>query len=442
MAAYSAALCFVKQFAAMNTKHADSLQSLVQQARDAGKAGRPGESARLWQRVLELNADHSEALLNLSMQALSRKDAQGALAMLTRAAKAAPRDPMVQLYLALTNKELGNLDDEMAAVTRALAIDAYFFPALLHKGMLLERTGKRRRAAKVFRDLLKIMPAQEKLAPGFQRAVVHAENAVKENQDSLGKHLDQALADVRRQHAGTRLDRFERSVQALLGRKKLYVPEPIMLNYGELPPIQFYDEEQFPWLAQLEAATDGIRDELRAVLADSQAEFAPYIQYPPDGPVNQWKELNHSPRWSTYFLWQNGQRNDAHCERCPVTAAALESLPLARIPNFSPTAMFSRLEPRTVIPPHTGETNTRLIVHLPLIIPPNCSFRVGNETRPWEYGKAFVFDDSIEHEARNDSDEQRVVLIFDVWNPHLRPAERELVAALVNSLRDYYRAED
>ena len=88
------------------------------------------------------------------------------------------------------------------------------------------------------------------------------------------------------------------------------------------------------------------------------------------------------------------------------------------------------------------ETNTRLVVHLPLIVPPNCSFRVGNETRPWEYGKAFVFDDSIEHEARNDSDDLRAVLIFDVWNPNLPPVERELVAALVNGVRDYYQADD
>jgi aspartyl/asparaginyl beta-hydroxylase (cupin superfamily) len=114
---------------------------------------------------------------------------------------------------------------------------------------------------------------------------------------------------------------------------------------------------------------------------------------------------------------------------------------MADLPNFSPTAMFSCLEARTTIPPHCGETNTRLIVHLPLIVPAGCWFRVGNETREWHYGKAFVFDDTIEHEARNDSDELRVVLIFDVWNPFLSPAERELVAGLVNSVRDYYQTE-
>jgi len=113
----------------------------------------------------------------------------------------------------------------------------------------------------------------------------------------------------------------------------------------------------------------------------------------------------------------------------------------AELPNFSPTAMFSSLEARTTIPAHNGETNTRLIVHLPLIVPADCWFRVGNETREWQYGKAFVFDDTIEHEARNGSDELRVVLILDVWNPFLSGAERALVGGLVNAVRDFYRSD-
>ena len=85
--------------------------------------------------------------------------------------------------------------------------------------------------------------------------------------------------------------------------------------------------------------------------------------------------------------------------------------------------------PRTHIPPHTGVTNTRLTVHLPLIVPPNCGFRVGSETREWVPGKAWVFDDTIEHEAWNRSDAPRAVLIFDIWNPILTAAERDLVRA-------------
>ena len=97
--------------------------------------------------------------------------------------------------------------------------------------------------------------------------------------------------------------------------------------------------------------------------------------------------------------------------------------------------MFSLLAPRTRIPPHTGVANTRLVCHLPLIVPERCWFRVGAETREWEVGKAFVFDDTIEHEAANDSDRLRVVFIFDVWHPGLSEAERDTVAAIMAGAR-------
>ena len=93
------------------------------------------------------------------------------------------------------------------------------------------------------------------------------------------------------------------------------------------------------------------------------------------------------------------------------------------------------LKPHSHIPPHTGVTNTRAIIHLALDIPPGCWFRVGNETREWVEGKAFAFDDTIDHEAMNPSDRRRAVLIIDTWNPHLSERER---AALV----DYFVAAD
>ena len=92
------------------------------------------------------------------------------------------------------------------------------------------------------------------------------------------------------------------------------------------------------------------------------------------------------------------------------------------------------LRPRTRIPPHNGLVNTRLICHLPLIVPPGCGFRVGNETREWVEGKAWVFDDSIDHEAWNDSDQTRVILLFEIWRPELTEEERALVAAMFEEI--------
>ncbi|HQR47962.1 MAG TPA: aspartyl/asparaginyl beta-hydroxylase domain-containing protein [Steroidobacteraceae bacterium] len=426
----------------MNASVNAGIPAMAQQARELARVGRAAEAALVWQRVLGADPNHTEALLALATQALARRDATLALQMLQHAAATAPRDPMVQIYQAVAFRDLGNPQEEMAAVTRALAIDPYFFPALLHKATLLERLGKRRQAARVYKDVLKIMPAKDQAAPAFARAVEHAQAVVDENRGSLERHLDGVLADLRRRHSTARLDRFEETVAVMTGAKKRYSPEPVMLYFAQLPPLQFYPNELFPWIPELEAATEDIRRECEAVVAEQRDEFDPYIQRPPGAPLDQWKDLNHSPRWATYLLWQHGQRIDAHCERCPRTAEVVESLPLARTPNFSPNVLFSALEAHTTIPPHNGDTNVRLIVHLPLILPPGCTFRVGNDTREWQYGKAWVFDDSVDHEARNDSDQLRVQLMLDVWNPFLTDVEKELVNGLLNGQRTYYAAED
>ena len=125
------------------------------------------------------------------------------------------------------------------------------------------------------------------------------------------------------------------------------------------------------------------------------------------------------------------------CDRCPKTTALLESLPMANQDGFAPTAVFSALQPHTHIPAHTGSANVRLLTHLPLILPGPARFRVGNTTRDWEMGQAWVFDDTIEHEAWNDADERRVILIFDVWNPRLSDGEKALVAAMMQAQRRF-----
>jgi aspartyl/asparaginyl beta-hydroxylase (cupin superfamily) len=113
-------------------------------------------------------------------------------------------------------------------------------------------------------------------------------------------------------------------------------------------------------------------------------------------------------------------------------------VPRPRIAGRAPTAFFSILDANTKIPAHTGVTNTRLTVHLPLIVPPGCGFRVGGTTREWVPGKAWVFDDTIEHEAWNLSDTPRAILIFDIWNPLMTAAECDLVKAATEAYARYY----
>ncbi len=186
----------------------------------------------------------------------------------------------------------------------------------------------------------------------------------------------------------------------------------------------------------MEAATDEIREEFIRVL-ETEDGFTPYITYPPDVPHNQWAQLNNSPAWSAFHLFKMGERIETNAAKCPATMKVLAGAPQPDMPGRTPSAMFSLLKPHTHIPPHNGVTNARLVVHLPLIVPQGCRFRVGNETREWVPGKAWVFDDTVEHEAWNDSDKLRVVLIFDIWHPHLTVAERSLVTALTQGLNAF-----
>ena len=170
-----------------------------------------------------------------------------------------------------------------------------------------------------------------------------------------------------------------------------------------------------------------------ALLADPGDALRPYVRMESGIPDNKWSPLDHSLDWGACFLWEYGKPNLPVLDRCPRTAAALALLPSAHIPGRSPSAFFSLLKPHTHIPPHTGVTNTRAIIHLPLIVPVGCGFRVGGETREWREGQAFAFDDTIEHEAWNNSDDLRAVLIFDVWNPHLTVAEQDLITRYYNA---------
>jgi aspartyl/asparaginyl beta-hydroxylase (cupin superfamily) len=420
----------------------NSLSALIDTARRAARAGQLDEAARTWEQVRRASPDHPEALFFFGQRALAQGDAAAAVQWLSRATQLAPKEALIPLALAGAQRALNNNDGEMAALEAALKADPYCYPALLAKAALIEKNGLRRNAARIYADALKIVPAAEdRLGPDLRELIRRARAAVAENAGALDAFIETKLGRIREAHGNLRFDRFDESKDALTGRKKIYTQQPVMLNFPRLPAIQFYDEAEFPWLPDLEAATDAVEADLEGVLNDRSGDFRPYLNHPDGVPLNETASLNRSADWSAYFLWDDGVRIDDHCKQCPQTSALLDKLPLVNIPGFAPAAFFSTLKPGARIPPHTGVTNVRLIVHLGLVIPGRCTFRVGNETREWQRGKAWIFDDTIEHEALNASDKLRAILIFDVWNPYLSTAERELVCALLAAQREYYKGD-
>jgi len=405
------------------------IEALEAQSIRAIQSGREDEATRLWSRILEINPNHTRTLTALGQYAFRKGDMPSARTVFQRVVDTDGSDPQQWLHLALTSRNLKDEQAEESAITRALSIDPSDLLGLILRANLLERQGKTHEAANVNRAITRVSPPLDRLRADLRPAVTHALETSQKYSADLAAFLDEYLDRHFKSLAGENLKRFRDSLDIMVGRKKRYDSQPVIYHYPNLAPIEFFDRSEFPWLDEVEAATDEVRNEFLEILKADEG-FTPYVMYPPDVPHNQWAELNHSPRWSAFHLYKLGKVVEENAAKAPQTMKLLERLPQPDQPGRTPAALFSLLKPGTRIPPHTGVTNVRLVTHLALIIPEDCGFRVGNETRQWVPGKAWVFDDTIEHEAWNNSDRLRVVLIFDVWHPHLTPAERSMITAL------------
>jgi aspartate beta-hydroxylase len=366
-----------------------------------------------------------------AMQAMAAGDMRSARALLEGALREARGDLRLWLNLAVVLRQLQDYEAAFQALREALSIDNRNFPALLMQAALLDRLGRAREAATAYGIALVQAPPDDELDAPTRQAVARAREVHARHVAELGRHVREGLGDARDALSGAEKRRLETFIDTTLRVRKRYRQEPMEYFYPGLPDIEFYERDEFPWLPGFEAATPGIQRELAGILAADEAGFSPYIHYEDHLPLDQWRELNKSPRWSAFHFYDQGREIPDRAARAPATMAAVRALPQAVVDLRSPTAMFSVLQPRTRIPPHTGIANFRLVVHLPLVLPAHCGFRVGGETREWRIGEAWVFDDTIEHEAWNESDETRIILICDVWSPRLSPAEREAIRAVI-----------
>lgn len=371
----------------------------------------------------------------LGISALQGGDAAAAAQHFATAISGDPQSGALQRNLASAWRALGDDARELAALDAALAIDRRDLMAWVRKGERHEALGDKGAALAAWNAAVALGAQLNPVPPALEPLLAHGQAFVAAATATMFTAASGAFAGMRDSLSETEARRGDAFIASALGRRRIYQNECAGTYYPFLPADEFFDRDHFPWFAEIEAQTDEIRAELQALLDDPGEALRPYVKMDAGAPASIWSGLDNRLDWGACFLWEYGEPNQAVLDRCPVTAAALAAIPGARIPGRAPSAFFSMLKPHTRIPPHTGVTNTRAIVHLPLIVPPGCGFRVGGETRGWEEGKAFAFDDTIEHEAWNDSDDLRAVLIFDVWNPHLTSGEQEL-------LRRYFVSAD
>ena len=398
--------------------------------------------------LLETHPGDLEALQQLASLQLRHGTVDRAVELLVIALQAHPKDPGTLHQLGTARMMNGDIAAAVHDFRRCLAIAPQMFIARLRLGISLDQLGETHDALVATFNAINTAQAHgrwlsdETTAPELRDVVKRAMQYVAIGRRSL---FDGVIEPLRQRYGGSELARVEQCLAIYLGEQATSLPDPRQrpkfLYFPGMPSQPYYPSERFAWIPQLEAETTTICEELHAVLSQPQA-LESFLQTDSSQDTGELLRSsgNQTAAWDAYFFHRHGERYEAHNEQCPQTAALLDALPLTHVRDHAPETLFSVLRPGTHILPHRGVTNTRLVTHLPLIVPADCALRVGGEIHEWQTGRCVTFDDTFEHEAWNRSDETRVVLIFDSWNPDLTEAERAAVTDLVEAIGDFNQA--
>lgn len=417
------------------------------EARQLLRQGQFAQAQRAYEAILERVPDNVEALNALGVGALSEGRLERALELLARAVAADEQNALSHHHLGRVQEATGNLAAAIAAEERAMRLRPEFHMARLHLALLLERSGDRYRALVQYGRALRDAQTSGRwtnaaTTPEPVRPLV--EHAVRTFRAGRRELLFLLIEPLAQSYGRESLVRVERCVRLYLGEEAAQYPDPrqqpTFLYFPDLPTSAYFDRTTYAWADEFEAATAAIRGELCALLESDAGRERVFTT--DELERAHLKGLQGVPSWDGYYFYRHGQRRDDNCEACPQTAHAIDALPLCRVIEHAPEVFFSVFTPGTHLLPHRGVTNTRVVAHLPLLIPNACALKVGGETHVWEEGRVVMFDDTYEHEAWNRSDRARVVLIFDVWNPHLTQVERAAITDLVPAIGDFRKAID
>ncbi|MBU6417932.1 MAG: aspartyl/asparaginyl beta-hydroxylase domain-containing protein [Xanthomonadaceae bacterium] len=433
----------------MNTQAAQPDEARINQARAHAAQQRIGEAEAVYRDILKSAPDTPEALNFVAMCALARGEFASAQRDLERAARNNPTEPEIWKNLGIVHLAQHHNDDALDAFDRALGIEPVHFAARLHRGAALEQLGRLDDATTAYFGALAAAQAHGKwrndltTPPGLRPVVKHAIAFVDRHRKRILMDLLQPLRD---RYGPASLARVEQGLEIYLGGRPANYPDPRQFcKFFYVPGLTatpYYPRERFPWHAELEKHTGTIREELRGVL-DQPIGVEPFLGTNDNTLLKEQSLLagtRGKAEWNSFFFHRHGEVLEQNARRCPRTTEILESLPLVHIRGHAPEVLFSILTPGSHILKHHGVTNTRLVTHLPLIIPEDCAISVGGVEHAWQEGRCVTFDDTFEHEAWNRSDKVRAVMILDSWHPDLTEAEREAAALLVGGIGDFNQA--
>ena len=329
----------------------------------------------------------------------------------------------------------GDAAAESAALDGAIRADRGNIAAILAMAELKRRLQDDRAAGSFYRLALGTAAQAPNVPPALHPGLQRAEAFLAATERAFAHHLLTRLRDVGID-ASNAPPRVAEALRLLAGEQPLYLQQPSMFYFPGLAQRPFFERTAFDWVPAVEAATDAIRAELQGLVDHGGDRFGPYVTASADRPPPN-NPLLDKPDWGAAWLWKNGRVAEGMDDLCPETLAALARAPRPMIPNRAPMALFSRLTPGTHIQPHHGMLNTRLICHLPLVVPGGCALRVGGETRAWREGEMIIFDDSFEHEAWNRGPSDRTILLFEIWRPDIDADEREQLTRIFSAIDSY-----
>ncbi|SHH21696.1 aspartyl/asparaginyl beta-hydroxylase domain-containing protein [Massilia sp. CF038] len=389
--------------------------------------------------------DCVEAWMLLADLAEQRGDDDRARACLASAQAQAPRSEALAINIAQAQLEAGKLGDAVETLARLLAELPLSVLGWVMLGDVLQLGGLPALAATARYEgitrgqslglMVNMETTPEPLRPVIEQLIASI------NEEKFAR-LGQAFARMREQLGASAITRVEHAIAAYLGQVNdgpaSVHQRPKFLFFPGLPEGPYHDPYLHPWARQLDQGYDAIRAEALAVLGQNEGVENFLSFQPGQSKAGYLGGDGSNPSWDAFFFYRHGQRNDANHLRCPATSSVLKSIELCEVEGQAPEICYSILQPGTHIMPHHGVTNTRLVMHLPLLVPADCALHVhGADPHVWKERELVMFDDTFKHEAWNKSQHTRVVLLMDCWNPHLTAAERVATRHLTETIATY-----
>jgi len=215
-------------------------------------------------------------------------------------------------------------------------------------------------------------------------------------------------------------------------KKRRHTANSIIAKSSRITNDPVLDPANFDWTRTLSKHWQEIRDEALTVYQHHNA-IPPLREISPDH-----RRLIGNDAWRSFFLIGYGHRQEENIARAPRTAELV-----SQIPGLN-SAFFSILAPGSVIVPHRGVTKAFITAHLGLVVPTErkkCWLRVDQQRLNWGPGEWTIFDDTYEHEVKNETNETRIVLLCQVERPLAAPG-KWLAAALMNYVKRSHFVQD